>query len=207
MTESRNPDEQRPLTAGGNEMLAAVRADLAGLTGGASPRAVLAALARQMASDLATYFDELPMHSFAGSVARVGGPLGWLVPRKRVSHRVVAGCYLSTSVARDAGNGWTRRDARIAVLGLGVDGVLRTGVWTGVVTLEKSTEVRTATIDWDDVRMRGVPPKVLSMKQWTGGTDPSEVATPPRVLDALTAIVGKVAADSTRDIALLKRFL
>jgi hypothetical protein len=186
--------------------LAEVRRALAAATGGASPRSILAELAQELAADLAGYFDELPMHQFSGATDRESGFLRHFLPRM-VPHRVVMGRYHTATVPRKADAGWTRHYARIFILGLGADGILRRGRWNGFVQLPEGTKVTIEPVLWDNSLIRRVPTAVLVMRRWTGGPDPTEVAAPGQVLDVLTGMANKLATESQRDLALLQRFL
>lgn len=182
------------------------RAALDGVTGGAPPRAVLAELAHGLAAELASHFDELPMHRFVGRVAR-GGALGALLPRRGVPHRVVLARYLAATVGRPARPGYVTFTTRIGLLALGADGVLRTGsLWEQVVLGDDANPFE-GPLAWDDARVRRVPSRPVALARWTGGVEASDVASPPLVIDALTAIAASVAGDARRDLALLQRLI
>jgi hypothetical protein len=174
-----------------------------------SPRTVLAELVQELASELATFFDELPMTCFWGRVSRVraGAPWRWLVPARRVQHRVVLARYVSATVPWRSGVGYTGTLARIAVLAIGADGELRAGIITEQVNLPESTEIITDPLAWDDMRIRRVPSRSMTLTRWYGRAEPHEAASPGRVLEALTSIAATVARESRRDLALLQRFL
>jgi hypothetical protein len=185
-----------------------VQGALARLTGGASLRIVLAELAQELASDLAGFFDDLPMERFSGRI-EWGEGLGrwrWIVPQ-RLSHCIILGRFLSATYPERAGVGYTVTDARIALLAIGEDGVLRTGVAKEQIHLPENAELTYDLVGWDDGRIRGVPSRAVRLKRWTGESDPHEVASPGRVLEALTAIAARVARESNRDLALIQRFL
>jgi len=220
--------ELRPATpdlapAGAEEAIALAQARLreartalARVTGGAPPRTVLAELAQGMAAELATYFDELPMFRFTGRVARAAGVLGAVIPGRRVPHRVVLGRYLSSTLlgrrgdsARLSGNsggGLRWSVARIAVLGLGADGVLRVGRLDEAVHRPEDVDPFGRALPWDDSMMRGVPTRTLWVARWQGG-DAVHVASPAEVLNALAALAGTVASASLRELDLLQRLL
>lgn len=184
-----------------------LQATVSRFTGGASPRAVLAELAQELASDLAAYFDALPMEAHLGRIARIDGPLRWIVPSRRVPHRTVLARYLSATPPSAAGLGYTAAIARIAVLTIGADGVLRTGIATEKVHLPENVELTLDPVPWDDPRIRRVPTGTISLARWTGQNEPHAVASPGRVIEALTAIASLIAQESKRDLALLQRFL
>jgi hypothetical protein len=192
-------------------VLADLQARIRETTGGASPRIVLAEVARRLAIDLALgYFDELPMYEFNGQVYRHEGALGRFLPTRRVRHRVLLGRYLRGSFSALAGGagGLVRVYARIGILGVGSDGELRVGQWSGMVAVP-------ATIDgsgmdalpWSDIRLRNVPPRAIVMREWMGSPDPRDVATPAQVVEALGRLASKIAEDSHRDLSLLQRYL
>lgn len=182
------------------------RAALARVTGGAPPRAVLTELAQELAGELASYIDELPMYRFTGLVRR-GGALSALFPARRVAHLVVLARYLTATPPMQTGVGYTSALATIAVLALGADGVLRTGTLSEQVVLPEAASLSTDPLPWDDVRIRRVPSRAMRLAKWQGGAEPWDVAAPGRVLEALSAIAASIANESNRDLALLQRFL
>jgi hypothetical protein len=185
--------------------LPGLRRQLDSITGGAPARTVLAEVAQSLAADLAVHFDELPMHQFSGMSER-NDWLRWLLPT-RVPHKLLLGRYLRSSVPRKASEQLVSAYVSIAVLGLGADGVLRRGKWTGMVRLFKDNQPSLDPLEWNDIRLRGVPSNILVMKRWGGTPDPRDVASPAVVIEALTKLAEGVAAESSRDLALLKRFL
>jgi hypothetical protein len=185
--------------------LPAIRRQLATITGGAPARTVLAEVAQSLAADLAPYFEELPMHPFGGYTERSDW-LRFLLPG-RVRHRMLLGRYLLSSVPRPAGDNFMRSYVTIGVLGLGADGVLRRGKWRGMVRLFKDNPAPLEPIEWSDIRLRNVPPGALVMRRWAGTPDPEDIASPALVLETLTKLAETMAAESSRDLALLKRFL
>jgi len=187
------------------EQLRDARAALANLTGGAPPAAVLAELAQELAGELALHWDELPGQRFTGRVARVAGVLGAAVPGRRVPHRVVLARYVSSTPARRAGD--HRIYAVVAgVLGLGADGVLRTGVLPEVIQLPVETTLPDTLLRWDDGRIRRVPSRTVWVSRWGAGRE-LRVAKPGEVLGALAALATHVAESSRRDLELLQRLL
>ena len=105
-----------------------------------------------------------------------------------------------------APEGYVRLYAPVDILGLGSDGELRVGRWIGSVILPKAHNQ--SVLDpllWSDIWLRNVPPRPILMKEWTGGQDPRDVASPARVVEALGELASKVAADSQRDLTLLQR--
>jgi hypothetical protein len=185
-----------------------VQGALSRVTGGASLRIVLAELAQELASDLAGFFDDLPMERFSGRIDW-GERLGrwrWTVA-PRVWHRIILARFLSATYPERAGVGYTATHARIAVLAMGEDGVLRTGVAKEQIHLPENAELTYDLVGWDDGRIRGVPSRSVRLNRWTGESDPHEVASPGRVLEALTAIAARVTRESNRDLALIQRFL
>lgn len=183
------------------------RAALAAATGGVAAAQVLAELAQSLAGELAQHFDELPMHRFTGRVARGGGVAGRLLPRRAVPHRVVMGRYLQASVPHHAGNGWQRQRATVAVLALGADGVLRTGVQRLYVTIREGNGARRVPVPWDHEHLARIPSRALRVTRWEGGPEPAAVASPRQVIEVLTSLATLVAADMGRDLALLQRYL
>jgi hypothetical protein len=202
----RRPAEPEEAFARAQARLGDARTALARATGGAPPRAVLAELAQQLAAELATHFDELPMHRFTGRVARVPGVLGAVLPGRRVPHRVLLGRYLATGLAAKSSGGSRWSVATIAVLGLGADGVLRLGRLNETVHRPEDEDPFGGPVAWDDRLMRGVPSRTLWVSRWEGG-DAAQVASPAEVLDALATLAGSVASASLRDLALLQRLL
>jgi|GEM_PF-3362740 len=182
------------------------RAALARVTGGAPPRTVLAELAQGMAAELATYFDELPMRRFTGRVARAPGVLGAVIPGRRVPHRVVLGRYLSSSLVGKSSGGSRWSVSRIAVLGVGADGVLRVGQVDEAVHRPEDLDPFGRALRWDDLLMRGVPTRTTWVSRWQGG-DTVQVASPAEVLQALADLAGTVASASLRELELLQRLL
>lgn len=204
------PGEPEPVVSAAEVALRTLRdADtaLARVTGGAPPRQVMAELARQTAGELAQHFGELPMHRYAGRVARVPGVLGALVPGRRVPHRVVMARYLSTGIARRSSGGSRWSLATIAILGLGADGGLRVGALNEAVHRDESTDLFQGSLRWDDHRVRGVPSRTLWVRPWEGGSEREQVGTAPEVLTALAAIARTLAGESLRDLEMLKRLL
>ncbi|MBV9773437.1 MAG: hypothetical protein JO040_05780 [Gemmatimonadetes bacterium] len=183
------------------------RSALDRLTGGVPTRTVLAELAQELAGELAEHFDDLPMHRFTGHVPRADGAWGWMVPARRVPHRVVLGRYLASSPPSKRGAAHRSALAQIAVLGLGADGVLRAGwLWESIV-LPEGVKTSVDPLAWDDLRLRRSPSRPVRLARWTGGVDPAHVADPGRVLEALTAIAASVAEVAGRDLDLLRRLL
>jgi hypothetical protein len=205
------PDE-RPAPLDSGAAVAAARTQLQRLrdtlsetTGGAPPRAVLAELAQGLAAELAAHFEELPMQTFTGWVPRAAGAWGWMLPPRRVPHRVVLGRYLSVTVPQATGQGYTACAARIALVALGADGVLRRGeLWEGIV-LPVDTSTTLDALPWDDARLRRVPSRSLRLVPWDAGA--TNVATPLEVLDAVTRIASSAADVAQRELALLNRLL
>lgn len=185
--------------------LPALREKLAAVTGGTPPRAVLAELAQSLAADLAAHFDELPMHPFSGYAKRSDW-LRALFP-KVVKHRVLMGRYLIMSTPRKASEDFVRAQARIAVLALGADGVLRRGLWRGLVRIAKDKQVPIDAIPWDSILLRNVPTYGLVMHEWTGSPDPRDVAAPALVIETLNALASRFADETNKDLELLNRLL
>jgi hypothetical protein len=127
-----------------------------------------------------------------------------MLPRS-IPHRVVLGRYLAMTPPRRATDDFVRAMARIAVLGLGADGVLRVGRWFGAINLRKGTDVPLTALAWDDLRLRRVPSSVIYMRRWESSQEPSFVAPPGDVLAALTSIASSVADRAQHDLALLRR--
>jgi hypothetical protein len=192
-------------------VLADLQARIRQTTGGAPPRIVLAEVARRLAMDLAMgYFDELPMHEFGGQVHRYAGALGRFLPTRGVRHRVLLGRYVSGSLSQlgKVPGGYLRLYARIAILGLGEDGELRVGKWSGYVMVpESKDESAIKALPWNDIRLRNVPPRAIVMREWEGSPDPQDVASPTEVVEALGQLASKIAEDSHRDLTLLQRYL
>jgi len=193
------PSESEPTN------LPALREKLAAITGGTPPRTVLAELAQSLAADLAAHFDELPMHPFAGYATRSDW-LKWLLP-KVAKHRVLMGRYVNMSTPQKASEEFNLSYARIAVLGIGDDGVLRRGVWRGLVRIPKTSQVPITPLRWDDLLLRNVPPSGLVMREWTGSPDPGDVASPAEVIETLNALASRFAAETSKDLDLLNRLL
>ncbi|AHG88235.1 hypothetical protein J421_0698 [Gemmatirosa kalamazoonensis] len=168
---------------------------------------MLAELAQGLAAELATHFDDLPMHPFTGRVPRAPGTWGWLVPPRAVPHRVVLGRYLSLTVPQNAGSGYTVCGARIAVVGLGADGVLRRGELWEMITLPEGVESTTDALPWDDMRLRRVPSRAIRLVRWGGDAQAGRIASPAEVIDALTRVASAVADVAARDLALLDRLM
>ena len=185
-----------------------VRGALNEIAGGASPRALLAELAQSLAADLATFFDVLPMWPMTAVVPEGGKWRSLFRGRARIPHRVVLARIISAMPPFPAGGGYVMTLAQIALLALGEDGVLRTGVINNEhLNLPKDVELTLEPLEWDDMRIRRVPSSTMTLKRWEADGDAKAVAEPGRVIDALTAIAEQVARDSKRDLALLQRFL
>jgi hypothetical protein len=184
-----------------------VRGAVDQITGGASPRALLGELAQSLAADLATFFELLPMWQTTGLVAQARGWLRVFRSSERIPHRVVLARIVSARPPIPIGGGYTLTIARIAVLALGDDGVLRSGIVNEQLNLPKDVELTLDPLAWDDMRIRRVPSSSMTMTRWEPNGDPRSVAEPGRVIEALTAIAEEVARDSKRDLALLRRFL
>jgi len=185
--------------------LPALRQQVAEITGGARPRAVLAELAQSMASELAQYFEDLPMHPFTGIAAR-DGLFRYIAPRI-VRHRVLLGRYRSVLHSAPYGERMERSYATIDVVAIGEDGVLRCGKWEGFVKYAQDNRPPIAPIDWSDSRIRNVPTRALVLRRWTGTAEPRQVAPPDQVMEALIRVANRVAAESQRDLGLLKTLL
>ncbi|HEX5438054.1 MAG TPA: hypothetical protein VFW98_12890 [Gemmatimonadaceae bacterium] len=204
----REPLDADKLVSMALDRLRDTRDAMARLTGGAAPAIVLAELAQKLAEELAVHFDELPMHRFVGRVARVASPAGVLLPHQRVPHRLVLGRYLSAAPPQPAGGGLVRHPgARIAILALGSDGVLRSGRHTLNVLLPSESELTVDVLAWDNVRLRRIPARAVRLSRWNAGSEPVHVARPGEVLLALAAIASAVADAANRDLALLQSFL
>ena len=202
--ESSTPD--LPL----RNVLADLQTRIRQTTGGASPRIVLAEVARRLAADLAAgYFDELSMHQFDGQIFRRPGLLGQLLPTRSVRHRILLGRYVRASAALGrATAGYVRLYAKIGILALGSDGELRVGEWTGHVNVPQSNdESALDALSWSDIRLRNVPSRSIVMDEWAGSPDPRDVASPAQVVETLGELASKIAADSHRDLSLLQRYL
>lgn len=185
-----------------------VHAALDQATGGAPPRAVLAELAQALAADLASgFFDVLPMELARGRVVRGAGLWGSILPGRSLPHRVILARFLSATPPHRTGVGYKLTIARIALLALGADGVLRTGAVTEQLTLQENHELTLEPLAWDDPRIRRVPTRPIRLARWQASGDARSVAPPTRVIEALVAIATQVAQDSKRDLALLQRFL
>lgn len=213
-------DTKAPLTAPGDTVhidaavvrvqrdLQDVQSALDQLTGGASPRAVLAELAQSLAADLASgFFDALPMELVRGRVARGDGAWRSMLPPRSLPHRVVLGRVLGATAPVRAGVGYTLTIARIAVLAIGADGVLRIGATSEQLILRENLELTLEPLNWDDPRIRRVPTGRIRLARWQALGDARSVAPPARVIEALVALAARVANDSKRDLALLQRFL
>ena len=182
------------------------------VTGGASPRAVLAELAQSLAADLASgFFDALPMEPVRGRVPRGEGAWSLILPPRSLPHRIILGRLLSATPPYQAGVGYTRTIARIAVLALGADGVLRTGIANERLIVQENLALTLEPLAWDDPRIRRVPTRPIRLMRWhalsDAHSDARNVAPPASVIQALVAIATQVAHDSKRDLALLQRFL
>ncbi len=184
-----------------------VRGALDELTGGASPRALLGELAQSLAADLASYFDVLPMSRMTGVVAQGRAWRRLFRAYARIPHRVVLARFISATPPVPIGAGYTLTLARISLLALGEDGVLRSGIVNEQLNLPKDAELTLDPVPWDDMRIRRVPTSSLIVTRWQADGDPRAVAEPGRVIEALTAIAEQVARESKRDLALLQRFL
>ena len=175
-------------------------------TGGATASQVLAELAQEIAAELASHFDELPMRRFTGWVPRSNRFLRRLFPRA-VAHRTLLGRYLQSTVPQRAGSGYAVEYARIAVLALGSDGELRTGTVRELVTLPETTQASDEPLAWDDVRLNRVPSHSMSLRRWQGRPEPTDVARPSEVIAALTRVAQLLTERTRRDLALLERLL
>ncbi|MFL5383746.1 MAG: hypothetical protein ACJ8GN_14595 [Longimicrobiaceae bacterium] len=183
------------------------RAALLHVTGGASARDVLAELAGQLAAELAAGFDALPMHRFTGRLARGWGLLDAVLPGRAVPHRVVLGRYLSSTLPARVSGGSLWSAARIAVLALGADGVLRVGAAHETVHRVEGDNPFEGPLACNDRRMRGVPSRPMRVARWQGGAESEPVAVPSEVLDALATIAADAASTALRELELLRRLL
>jgi hypothetical protein len=100
---------------------------------------------------------------------------------------------------------FVRATARIAVLGLGADGVLRVGTKLEAINLLNDMDVPLRAMPWDDIRLRRVPSAAIYVRRWEASPDPVYVAAPGEVLTALTTIAAGVLERARRDLALLQR--
>jgi hypothetical protein len=184
-----------------------VRTALDEIAGGASARALLGELAQSLAADLATFFSLLPMWQTTGLVVQGRRWRRWFRSYARIRHRVVLARIVSAMRPVPIGGGYTLTIARIAVLALGDDGVLRSGIVNEQLNLPANVELTLDPIAWDDMRIRRVPSNSMTMTRWEASGDSLAVAEPGRVIEALTDIAEGVARDSKRDLALLRRLL
>lgn len=186
--------------------LRSVRSELERVTGGARPGEVLAELAQSLSAELGAVFDELPMHRFSARIAAGGGLAGNLL-RRTVPHRLLLGRYFQATVPTPAGVGYTTCQARIGVVAVGADGVLRIGeIWEQVI-LPADTGIPAEPLPWDDMRLQRVPSRAMKLERWTGRSDDPRLATPGAILEALTAAATAVADAARRDLKLLQRLL
>jgi hypothetical protein len=203
----RDPAAAEEAVALAQARLREARTALLHTTGGAPARAVLAELAQQLAAELAFGFDELPMRRFTGRVARARGVLGAVLPGRRIPHRVVMGRYLSATLPSRTGSGALWCLARIGLLALGADGVLRVGWVDEAVHRTPDDNPFVGPLAWDDRRLLRVPSHAIRVARWHGGSEPAQVAAPAQVLDALAALAGSAAAASQQELELLRRLL
>jgi hypothetical protein len=206
MAEEADPNELALIAA--RDELRRIRTQLAQATGGVSAASVLVHLANQLGADLAASFDDLPSVRFDGIVRADRGMFRSLRFR-RIPHRVVLGRYVGLGNSGPGVKGFRLYYARIAVLGVGSDGVLRTGQWNGNVGLPEDEDLRfvTSPVLWDDKRLFGVPPRAIRMSPWTGSNDWKQVGNPGQAIDALTSLARRLADDATRNLSLLQRFV
>ncbi|HXD48492.1 MAG TPA: hypothetical protein VN600_06960 [Gemmatimonadaceae bacterium] len=207
--EVQRPNASEPATSveRARRELQEVRGALDQITGGASPRALLGELAQSLAADLATFFDLLPMWQTIGLVTQGRGRLRFFRSHERIPHRVVLARIVSARPPAPLGGGYTLTIASIAVLALGEDGVLRSGIVNEQLNLPRDVELTLDPLAWDDMRIRRVPSGSITVRRWEPSGEAHAVAEPGRVIEALTAIAEEVARDSKRDLALLRRFL
>jgi hypothetical protein len=184
-----------------------VRSALDEITGGASPRALLGELAQSLAADLAGFFNMLPMWQATGLVAQGRRWRRLFRGYARIPHRVVLARIVSAMRPIPIGGGYTLTIARVGILALGEDGVLRAGIVNEQLNLPADVELSLDPLAWDDMRIRRVPSSSMTMTRWEASGDSFTVAEPGRVIEALTAIAEGVARDSKRDLALLRRLL
>jgi len=207
--EVQRPNASEPATSveRARRELQEVRGALDQITGGASPRALLGELAQSLAADLATFFDLLPMWQTTGLVTQGRGRLRFFRSYERIPHRVVLARIVSARPPAPISGGYTLTIASIAVLALGEDGVLRSGIVNEQLNLPRDVELTLDPLAWDDMRIRRVPSGSITVRRWEPSGEAHAVAEPGRVIEALTAIAEEVARDSKRDLALLRRFL
>ena len=186
--------------------LADLEAAVVAAGGSASPRVLLADMARRLAFDVAGYFDELPMQLFTGHVPRVQGPMRHLLPVREIPHRALLGRYRSVSHPISQRQSKVRYVARVAILGVGVDGMLRTGEWMGFVLLPDAPPPSGELLPWSHPQLRGVPDRHLRFNDWRHASDGREVAEPAEVIVALKQVASGLAAAAARDLALIQQF-
>jgi hypothetical protein len=174
---------------------------------GVAPRLLLLEILRGLAVDLLGYFDALPGHRFTGIVRRRPGALGLVLPPRLIPHRVVLGRYLHYTPPVATTPKYAQSVARIAVVALGADGVLRRGVFAGTVVFPSDEEPPDTPLAHDDLFLSRVPPWPLLLRDWSGGVDPAEVAGPVRMVEALTGLVERVMEGTAEEQALVNALL
>ncbi|MEO7083159.1 MAG: hypothetical protein ABI442_21675 [Gemmatimonadaceae bacterium] len=143
-----------------------------------APRQVIIELARRLAEDLSTDFDQLPGARFAGKVGRGTRRLTAFMPPRRV--------------------------ARVGIVAIGTDSELRWGVAHERIILHSSTETTASLVDWNDPRILRVPTTAQSLTAWSGGQS-IEIATPAELFEALTRLSAVMRETAAHDRTLLDR--
>ena len=124
-----------------------------------------------------------------------------------MTHRVLLGRYLQSTVPHRAGSGYMQAYVRIALLALGSDGELRVGTVRELVNLPATMTPSDGPHAWDDVRLNRVPSHTIVLRRWHGRPEAGEVARPHEVIAALTRVAQLLTETTQRDLALLERLL
>ena len=177
------------------------------LGGSASPRAALAELTRRLAHDVAGYFDDLPLRLFRGYLPRADGALGYLLPVRQMPHRLLLARYRGAAPWYQQPLSRSYAYATLGILAIGVDGILRRGIWKGNVPMPRGGEFPQDVLPASHEQLTNIPTGTVMLTEWTGTVDPDDVAAPGAVIVALKEIAGRLAADNERDLDLLRKHL
>jgi hypothetical protein len=205
---SSNEPAAPPPLLGARKTLADLEAALIDQKNGLSPRVALVELARRLAYDLAGYVDDFPTRAFTGHLARAQGPIRHVLPVREVRHRLLLGRYRQVGPWYRQPLDRSRSFVTVGVVAIGVDGVLRRGLWHGYVLLPNAdTALPTDPLRAAHALLNGIPKGPIALDDWTGTSDPIDVASPSEVIVALKEIAGTLAAANARDLEVLRQHL